>query len=335
MPSEPLQTIASHEGPRSRWAWLWSQGLGVLCGQATVLLLALGSILLAATRDGASARIAMDDLRGFFVAPSPVHVWLYLLLPVLGLYGLNTFLATWRNVVRQWRNGRRMPRAYAAPVIHLAFLTGLLAHLVGGLWGGEQGPLLVGPAWQDLEDGREARVTALEIEHLPDGGLKQVRATLEVREPGGDVSEPTVSYNGPLSSGLGSDLFLLARAVSVPGAARLSREGADRCQLEVEATCDLGGIQARLLYLHPPARRGGAALARVRLRASPRGSTEDLWLTQGQPHRLPDGTRLTLEGIDPRPAILLGRRHAPGNPWALLASILLLLGLGMMWRRFV
>jgi hypothetical protein len=333
MPSEQIPPAI--DSPESPWAWLWSQGLGVLCGQATVLLLALGSVLLSATRDGASARIVMDDIRGFFVSPSLVHVWLYLLLPVLGLYGLNTFLATWLNVARKWRNGIRLPRAYAAQVIHVAFLIGLFAHLVGGLWGGEQRRLLVGPSWEDLEDGRAARLTALEIEQLPDGGTKQVWATLAVREPGGEVLESIVSYNGPLSSGFGSDLLILGRPVSVPGAARLVRAGAERCQVELGASCDLGGVQAHLLHLHPPERPGGGWLARLRLRPSPESAAQDLWLAQDRPHRLPDGTWLNLEGVDPRPGVVLARRHAPGNPWALLASIVLMLGLGLMWRRFV
>ncbi len=52
MPSDlPLHSAGP---PTSRWSWLSSQGLGVLCGQATVLLLAVDSIVLAATRDGIS-----------------------------------------------------------------------------------------------------------------------------------------------------------------------------------------------------------------------------------------------------------------------------------------
>jgi hypothetical protein len=333
MPGDLLETVAG--GRESRWAWLWSQGLGVLCGQATVLLLALGSVVFAATRDGASAGIGMDDVRGFFVAPSVAHVWFYLLVPVLGLYALNICIATWRSVLRKWRNGFRAPSAYAAPVIHVAFLIGLFAHGVGGLWGSESRPILVGPSWQELEDGRSARVTALDVEPLPDGGTKQIRATLEVRAPGGDVSESIVRYNGPLSSGLGSDLLLLARTASVPGAARLSRGGEERCQLELNSSCDLGGLRAELLYLHPPARQGGVALARVRLWPAPQVPGEELWLAQGHPRLLADGSAVALEGIDLRPAVLLLQRHAPGTPWALLASIFLVAGLALMWRRFV
>ena len=137
MPSE-LRASAAAAGGR-RWDWLFSQGLGVVCGQATVLLLAIGSVVLTATRDSASAAIAMDDLRGFFVAPSAVHTWFYLLVPILGLYALNTALATWQSVARKWRSGIRAPRFYAAAVIHVAFLTGLLAHAIGGLGGAHGG----------------------------------------------------------------------------------------------------------------------------------------------------------------------------------------------------
>jgi len=48
-----------------RLDWLRSQGLGLVCGFGTVLLLAVGSVILAATREGASASVGFDDLRGF------------------------------------------------------------------------------------------------------------------------------------------------------------------------------------------------------------------------------------------------------------------------------
>jgi hypothetical protein len=331
MPSElRLSANASDEGP---WGWLSSQGLGVLCGQATVILLALGSVVLAATRGGASATIVMDDVRGFFVAPSIVHLWFYLLVPVLGLYALNITLATWQNVTRKWRNGIRAPRFYAPAMIHVAFLMGLLAHGIGGLGGAELGRVMVGPDWGNLEDGRQARVTALDVERHSNGGMKQVRASVEVRTSEGATSPAIVHYNGPLSRGLGRDLMLLIRPEMVP-AARLVR-GALHCDVEVEGSCDLGGVRAELLYLHPPPQPGQSAFARVRVRDAAEGGAETFWLIPAQSKRLADGSLLSLAGIEARPGILLQRRHAPGNPWALLASILLVIGLAMMWRRFV
>jgi hypothetical protein len=316
----------------SRTAWLSSQGLGVICGQATVLLLAIGSVVLAATRDGASAAIEMDDLRGFFDPPSAVHLWFYLLVPVLTLYALNATLATWQNVAKKWRAGIRAPRFYAPAVIHVAFLIGLLAHGVGGIAGAELDPVVLGPSWTQLGDGREARVTGLEVEPNPDGSMKQVRASVETRGAGGSSSETVVYYNGPLSRGLGSDLMLMIRPHSVP-TLQLAR-GEDRCDVEVEGVCELGGVRVELLYLHPPLQAGQSAFAQLRVQSTSSGDAETFSLTPGRSQQLADGSLLAFESLEARPAIVLRHRRAPGNPLALLASILLGLGLLMMWRRF-
>jgi len=328
MLSDPNVSRAS----ASRWAWLSSQGLGVICGQATVLLLAIGSVVLTATREGASAAIEMDDMRGFFDAPSVVHLWFYLLVLVLTLYALNTTLATWQNVAKKWRAGIRAPRFYAPAVIHVAFLVGLLAHGVGGVAGGELDRLMLGPSWAELGDGREARVTGLDFEPNPDGSMKQVRASVETRDAEGSLSETVVYYNGPLSRGLGSDLMLLVRPHSVP-TLRLAR-GGDRCDVEVEGACELGDVRVELLYLHPPMQAGQSAFAQLRVHDASGGDTEAFSLTPGRSKQLADGSLLAIESLESRPAILLRHRRAPGNPLALLASILLGLGLLMMWRRF-
>jgi hypothetical protein len=156
---------------------------------------------------------------------------------------------------------------------------------------------------------------------------------VEVRTSDGAVTPEVVHYNGPLSRGLGSDLLLLIRPQAVP-AVQLAR-GSERCDVEVERSCDLGGVRAELLYLHPPPRAGQGAMARVRVQPTAHGPAETFWLTQGQSLRLADGSSLAVAGIEMRPALILQRRHAPGNPWALLASLLLALGLALMWRRFL
>jgi hypothetical protein len=312
-------------------AWLFSQGLGVICGQTTVLLLAIGSVVLTTTRKGASAAIVMDDMRAFFDAPSIVHLWFYLLVGVLSLYALNTTLATFRNVVRKWRAGMRAPRFYAPALIHVAFLVGLLAHGVGGIGGAELGQLMLGPSWTELGSGRQARVTGLEVEPNPDGSMKQVRASVEIRDAQGTASETVVYYNGPLSRGLGGELLLLVRPHSVP-TLRLAR-GEDRCDVEVAGSCDLGDVSAKLLYLHPPLQPGKSGFAQLRVQNAD-GETEVLALTPGRSKRLSDGSLLSAESLEARPAIVLRHRRAPGNPIALLASALLGLGLLMMWRRF-
>ena len=116
MPSD--DPVATPEvGGRGLAYWLRSQELGLACGLATVALLAVGSVVLPATADGASKGIALDDVRPFFDRPSSTHAWFYGLVAVLAAYALNTALATWHSVTRRWRAGVRAPTAYAPMIM--------------------------------------------------------------------------------------------------------------------------------------------------------------------------------------------------------------------------
>jgi hypothetical protein len=204
--------VVVHRGTLVRvMALLRSQGLGVALGQLTVLLLAVGSVVLVATSEGASQNVSMDDLRAFFVEPSWAHLWLYALVPVMSLYALNTFLGTVDEVMTKWEAGLRSPRAYAATLLHVGFLFALLAHLVGGVLNEEGRPVMIGGTFVALGEGRAARVVSLELPRLPTGALEQAYATLEVRDADGSTHTELVSYNAPLSRGLGSELFILAK----------------------------------------------------------------------------------------------------------------------------
>jgi hypothetical protein len=197
----------------SRWlAFLRSQELGLLCGLAVVVLLATGSFVVAATRDGASAALRTDELLPFFQHPSPWHFWLYLLLPVFGLYALNTTLCTWDTTVDRWRKGQRSPWQHGPAFFHVAFLFALLAHLVGGFGSRLGEPLAVGEAWTPLGDGRLARIGEVRPEFHPNGQLKQLAVTLDLAPAGQDVPDATVevAFNRPLSSGWGSRMWFLA-----------------------------------------------------------------------------------------------------------------------------
>ena len=126
--------------------------------------------------------------------------------------------------------------------------------------------------------------------------------------------------------------MLLVRPQSVP-TLRLAR-GEDRCAVEAAGICELGDVRVELLYLHPPLQPGQSPFAQLRLQDAEGGDAEAFALTPGESKPLSDGSLLSAEGIGPRPALLLRHRRAPGNPLALLSSILLGLGLLMMWRRF-
>lgn len=312
-------------GRTTLWTLLRSQGLGVCCGLSTVLLLAIGSFVIAATRGGASAGLRLDEMLPFFDPPSIAHLWFYLLVPVLGLYGINTALATWHSVSIKWRNGFRQPWAYAAALIHVGFLLALVAHLVGGVGGKEQGLLLRGE-WSDLPDGRQARVTSVDLEQLPGGMPKAIRVAVEVRSASGLVETAVLGYNQPLSSGLGATLVLLQRPVPIPVAAVLT-SGGERCTLPRGGRCRLGGYDIHLADLRDSGAHG--MLARIIT------AGRDGWIALGAPQPFAQGFVVTLAHVERETGAAVTWRRAPGNPWALGAAIFLIVGVGLMWRRFV
>ncbi len=314
----------------ARWAWLRSQGLGVACGFATVALLAIGSVVLTATRDGASAGIHMDDLRGFFAPPRLAHAWLYLLFLVAALYALNTVLATWDTVSRKWRAGIRAPNAYAASIVHVGFLLALAAHAAGGFLGSDGDGVLVASSWQAVPGFGEARLLSLEVDSLPDGMPRSVRARLELRDGAGDVTDAVVGYNEPLSSGGGARLALLADQGTAP-VARLTSD-AESCALAEGQGCRIGGARVKLLRL----RVGSGGWPAAVVSAPGPSGAERVWsIGRGDELVLAGGRTLQLAAIAQEPAVVLRTREAPGNPWALAASLLMAAGVALLWRKLV
>jgi hypothetical protein len=315
---------------RDRLAWLRSQGLGLVCGFSTVILLAVGSFVLAATRDGASAAIGMDDLRGFFAPPRLAHLWLYLLLPVTGLYALNTVLATWDTVSRRWRAGVRAPTAFGASVVHVGFLLALVAHGAAGFFGEDRGEVVLASGWREVPGFGEARLVSLDVETLPNGMPKEAWARLELRAPDGHTSSATVGYNVPLLAGGGSRLALLGDL----GRVRVARlaSGADACALVEGQSCRIGSESVRLLAVRPLGGRAAAALVEAR---GPSGREEARWLPSDGELALAGGRPLQLAGVATEPAVLLRARGAPGNPWALAAGLVLAAGVVLLWRKLV
>jgi hypothetical protein len=328
-PGLPPTRVALAPRP-PRLAWLRSQGLGLLCGFATVVLLAVGSVVLTATREGASAGIHMDDLRGFFAPPRVEHLWLYLLFPVAGLYALNTLLATWDTVARKWRAGIRAPGAYAASVVHVGFLLALAAHGVGGFLGADGGGVLVGPGWQEVPGFGEARLLSLEVASLPDGMPREAWARLELRDGSGALSRRTVGYNVPLSAGGGASLALLAEF----GQAWVARivSGGESCALAEGQRCRLGGEPVRLVRLVAAPGGGPAALVAAR---GPSGREETRVLSRGGELPLAGGRLLQLDRVAPEDVVALRTRDTPGHPWALASGVVMAIGIALLWRKLL
>ena len=329
MPSASAPASRPRPAP-PRLAWLRSQGLGLVCGFATVALLAVGSVILTATREGASAGIHMDDLRGFFDPPRVEHLWLYLLFPVAALYAVNTVLATWDSVTRKWRAGIRAPGAYAAAVVHVGFLLALAAHGVGGFLGSDGAGVLVGPGWQELPGFGEARLLSLEVDTLPDGMPREARARLELRDGAGRVEERAVGYNAPLSEGGGASLALLAD-FGRTWIARLS-SGGEACALAEGQSCRLGGAPVRLVRLLSAPGGGAAALIAAR---GPSGGEETRVLSMGGELPLAGGRLVELAAVAPETVVALRTRRTPGHPWALAAGAVMAAGVALLWRKLL
>ena len=318
--------MPSEAAPR-RDPWIASQGLGMLCGQATVLLLAVGSVVLARTKDGVSADIQMDDIRPFFDPFSAWHAWFYALLGVLALYGVNTAWCTTLSVVRRWRAGQRRATAYAGALMHVGFLIGLIAHLVGGLGGVERGQVLVagelaplGPGWPGL-----ARLVDLEVDHHPDGSPRTVLARVELRD-GDRVHEQKLAFNRPLTRAGGADLLLL-QSHGTTGAAVITA-GDERCVVVQRQRCRLAGTEVVVHRLLLDGGHWGAEPVAV--------VNGTVFLVQGRPTRV-DGAdeRLTLEAVREQPYVVLRSRHSPGAPLALLMVAVFCLGMTLMGRRWL
>jgi hypothetical protein len=310
-----------------------SQGFGIACGLLTTLLLAVGSFVIAATGEGASAGVSMDDATIFFSKPSLWHAWFYLLIPVLGMFGLSTLLCTLDSVVEAWQAGRRVLSAYAPAILHLSFLLAMLAHAVGGFLGREDGVVAIGPSWTSLPDGRTARALSVTIEEHPDGTPQQVSAGIELRGLDGVVIPATVAYNQPISSGGGSDLLLMIRAVSEPRGVRLT-SGPEACEMDGPGkACVLAGRTIRLTSVSSGGHWGDTPVAYMQIE----GATESkrIFLWPGATHMLNEsGASFRLEKISQVPTVMVRSRHAPGNPWALAAALVLGFGLVAMGRRW-
>jgi len=315
---------------------LRSQGLGILCGQATVLLLAIGSIVIAATRDGASAELRMDEVRPFFEQPALAHLWFYALVWVVALFALNTALCTWHGTMRKWRAGQRSLFHHGPALMHVAFLVALLAHAIGGFGAREEQPRVLTSEWRALGDGRRARLLDLRPELFENGQLKQVHARVEVEAAADDGAKPavtvqTVAYNRPLSTGWGARLWLLANQGT--GWVAEIAAGGQSCALAPGQGCKLAGWRVHLDALYPSGHWGSQPA--VRLLAT-RGAQqrEQFFLLPGGKHPLIDGTEVRLVRVGQQPEIVLRVRRSPGTPWALVSALLLLAGTFFLGRRW-
>jgi len=125
--------------------------------------------------------------------------WIYILLILIALFGLNTFVCTIDKLYRIVK--LRLPkRAFYPQIIHIGFMVALLGHLVGSVAGfrtyenilvkGRQTPV-------PHSAGMTVRLDNLDTEFGP-RGPKKVRTTITLFEDGKELRTADISFNSPV-----------------------------------------------------------------------------------------------------------------------------------------
>ena len=215
----------------------------------------------------------------------------------------------------------------------MSFLVALLAHAVGGFFNEEGAPLTVTREWTTLDETRQVRLLGVETDTTASGKTKQVHARLEIRHADGRVEPGLVEYNGPWSSGLGSQLLLIAQVGRAPGVMTFS-VGDQRCSATEGGGCLLSGRRLEVVSLHEGGHWGGRPAAVLRVTGAD-GQPQSFPLLVGNTQRLAAGDDLRFESVEAQAAAQLRYRRAPGNAVAAVSALLLALGLALMGRRWL
>jgi hypothetical protein len=291
---------------------LRSQKTGILCCFAAVALLGAGSFFMDARND-LYAGLRVDDLRFFFAPPRLEHVWLYLLMPVLALWGTNSLVCAYDTF--RARLGRGVLHAFAhGPILlHVAFPLALVAHLWGGL-GGRFESRRVMPSGATIA-GVRLRPLAIHEERYPNGMPRQVGVTME-RLDGGEARRVEIGYNRPLLLEAGARELMLADYAELPVA--VVRVGGLRVKLVYGEPAAAGDEQLVLEKVYPPGSGLGVPVVAVSV-SGPRQPPGRLLLPVG---REQPGAHIVCEALETAPAVLLTERWNPSIPLVVFVAVL-------------
>jgi len=195
------------------WRLLTAQRTGILCALVSAALLGFGSLLMDARPEQYSG-LSLDDLRFFFAPWRLAHLWFYILCLTLGLWGTSAALCTWDTVTRLLRNRVRLGPAWGPPLLHVAFVLALGAHLWGGLAATSSMQTLTLGQSVRLGDARLRLLRVLE-ESSPSGMPRRLQATF-ARLGAPDSERRVLGYNEPLLAAAGAESLLLMRHEFVP-----------------------------------------------------------------------------------------------------------------------
>ncbi len=307
--------------PEGQMAWLRRQSTGVVCALLSAGLLGAGSFWMD-RKSEVYRSLRMDDLRFFLEPIRWEHSWLYALAAVVTVWGLSALLCTYDTLRSHIKRRVSHPAAYGAPLLHLCFALGLVAHLWGGLTG-ESRQHIVGSAPTQIAGARYA-LAEVHTERYPNRQVRSVTVELE-RQQQGKSERVTIGYNQPLLFEAGAKELLLMRQTSMPIAVLMHR--GERVSLAQGATRTVKEEQITLLRVY----RGGSLRVPV----------AELSVTGQRPDRFMvplgaavDGRQTRFVALRGSPAVLLTERDNPSMPLVLLTSLLAVVGvLLVVWQR--
>ncbi|MDR4507666.1 MAG: hypothetical protein MRJ65_05425 [Candidatus Brocadiaceae bacterium] len=307
-----------------------SQKFGIITGFTITGLLIIGSLIMN-YRPGQYTGLSGDDLTFFFNQKKPIHIWFYLLFLAFIFYGVNTFLCTLDSVLRKIKGNVKKVSLYGASVVHIGFITTLLAHLIGGLYSSSKPPVTIGAEWTDM-GGFEMKVTDLKTSSYPNGMPKKIVTYVAVRKDGVEYSD-TLGYNNPVLLQNGVTAVLMRDYGMMASGAVLDVDGR-RLDVNIGESFDARGVQMRVTNVYMPPQYRYPVIKLVSVSEDDKVHSTHLPIGESN-GQMVFGVKVAFTDIKSAPGVLAGIKENPSIPLSLVTVLFFSVGMGLVILRIV
>jgi hypothetical protein len=304
---------------------------GFLLAMAVVLNLIVGSLVMNSHPE-LYPKFFHLDLNYFFRPARIEHAWLYTLLLVFTLFGINLLACIGDSIVRLLANRAGRAKAIAALLLHAALVITMAAHLYEGFSASTQRTLITAQG-MELPGLGKVQVETLNNIHYPDGSLKDTEVTLRFSQPGGQQFSRDIAFNEPALFDLGRRQVVMLSGQMMPAGIVISREaGAGELRLETGRPLRLESGSLLLQGIHETA--NGLPFARILWQDGNGDQQHIMALDAGMPHSQirVDGVAYQFADIIETPSIVAIIRHNPAVPLMLVSLALATVGIILLIR---
>jgi len=313
---------------------LGNRNYGLILGFLIVLNLACGSLVMNFFPD-TYPRFALLDFGFFFNPASAVHIWFYVLICVMSLFGINISVCTVEAFLRLLKSKANRRRQISALLCHLAILLALAAHLHEGLAGRSQ-QIRISSQGTNLPGIGRVSAESVSLSTHPDGSRKDAKAVLAFELLDGSSIKKTISYNNPAIFHSGKDEVIILHGENTPvGLILVDSEGNKLPGLTFKSPLALAGGVLSLNQIFPTQHN----IFFAALTWAPEGSPkEPLYLAldrkfQGHNQIMTGKQGYRFESTIDEGMIHAMVRHNPSIPYMLISLLLLTSGCALLIRR--